>query len=123
MEENTDTPKFRKMGAKGHFDDPDMAAEAIKVHYLSIRQNGENKHDYYVGITNDVEENCERHKIDKHDLVCQCTTNQIAADAEEKLGEMGFDIGDPPHTNNGGKVDTRYVYMFKKTDDTDPKKD
>lgn len=84
---------------------------------------GESKKNYYVGITGD-DENQEatlrRHKIGSFLAIVECETADIAAQAETALGDEGFDIGNPPHEGNGGNEDSKFVYIFKKTANTDP---
>lgn len=73
------------------------------------------KWDYYVGITNNIEENRNRHHV-PHIAVYECKDAETAAIVEEMLG-MFFDVGKPPHRGNGGKPDSVFVYIcYKSTD-------
>ena len=72
--------------------------------------------DYYCGITNDIQANKSRHKVDDYVVVCQCPNASIASEVERLLGQDGFDVGE--RAGNGGADDSVYVYMYKKTKDT-----
>ena len=71
------------------------------------------KRDYYVGITNNIEENRTRHNV-PHIAIYQCKDADTAAKIEEMLGD-DFDIGEPPHRGNGGKPNSIYVYLCYKS--------
>lgn len=73
------------------------------------------KGDYYVGITNNIEENRTRHNV-PHVAVYQCKDADTAAIVEKMLGK-DFDIGDPPHRGNGGREDSVFVYICYKSAD------
>ena len=74
--------------------------------------------DYYCGITNDIQANKSRHKVDDYVVVCKCPNASIAAEVETLLGDRdGFDIGKRGE-GNGGTDDSVYVYMYKKTKNT-----
>ena len=73
------------------------------------------KGDYYVGITNDIEENKTRHNV-PHIAVYLCKDADTAAIVEEMLGDY-FDIGEPPRRGNGGKEDSVFVYICYKSSD------
>lgn len=71
------------------------------------------KRDYYVGITNNIEDNRTRHNV-PHIAVYQCKDADTAAIVEEMLGDE-FDAGEPPHRGNGGKPNSIYVYICYKS--------
>ena len=71
------------------------------------------KRDYYVGITNNIEENRNRHNV-PHIAIYHCKDADTAAEVEEMLGD-DFDIGDPLHRGNGGRPDSVYVYLCYKS--------
>ncbi len=72
---------------------------------------------FYCGITGNIDENLSRHNVKGYTACCLCESYQIAAQVEEKLGEMGFDIGNPKNKmGNGGNKDSKIVYMIKKED-------
>lgn len=74
--------------------------------------------DYYCGITNDIQANKTRHNVDDYVVVCKCPNASIAAEVETLLGDRdGFDIGKRGE-GNGGTDDSVYVYMYKKTKNT-----
>lgn len=71
--------------------------------------------DFYCGITNNVELNLGRHKIDGYTACVNCASKEIAGKVEAKLGEMGYDIGEPLNPEgNGGAEDSTIVYMAYK---------
>ena len=73
--------------------------------------------DYYCGITNDIQANKNRHNVKDYVVVCKCPNASIAAEVETLLGRDHFDIGERGG-GNGGADDSVYVYMYKKTKDT-----
>lgn len=74
-----------------------------------------NKQQFYCGITRNIGENLNRHNVKGYTVCCLCASCQIAAQVEEKLGKMGFDIGNPKNKmGNGGNEDSRIIYMIKK---------
>lgn len=73
-------------------------------------ENSTGKHDYYCGITNNVEENRIRHNV-PHIAVFKCRNSETAAQIEEMLG-LDYDIGNPQYTGNGGRDDSVFVYML-----------
>lgn len=97
-----------------------LIAELMNDSYLYeyCRNKNESKNDYYCGVTNDIENNLARHDIDSYLVGYECDTAEIAAQAEELLGKMGFDIGQVGHGGNGAAEDSVYVYMYRKTEDT-----
>lgn len=99
-----------------YYSDSKRVVELIINIYESNFVSGESKHDYYCGITNNIEDNLKKHNIKNHLVVCKCQDAKIAAEAEDSLGKAGFDIGDVNHGGNGGAEDSVYVYMFKKSD-------
>lgn len=90
--------------------------------YTTLFVPGENKDDYYCGITSENEETntLERHQIESFSTIVKTGSQTVAAEVERKLGEEGFDIGDVDYGGNGGNEDSILVYMFKKTRDTVP---
>lgn len=71
--------------------------------------------DFYCGITNNIESNLSRHKIEGYTACADCASLDVAGKVEAKLGEMGFDIGDPLNLEgNGGAEDSTIVYMAYK---------
>lgn len=71
--------------------------------------------DFYCGITNNVESNLSRHKIDGYTACVKCVSKDIAGQVEAKLGKMGYDIGEPLNPEgNGGAEDSNIVYMAYK---------
>lgn len=86
--------------------------------FLYKYKYGERASDYYCGVTNDVIKNLARHNIDCYFSASRCDTAEIAAEVEERLGEMGFDIGGVEHGGNGAAEDSVYVYMYRKTSTT-----
>lgn len=95
-----------------------MSNEAIceMVNQVFLRDGrSTGKGDYYVGITNNIEENRARHDV-PHLAVYQCKDADTAAKVEEILGK-DFDIGDPLYRGNGGKEDSVFVYICYKSMD------
>ena len=71
--------------------------------------------DFYCGITNSITDNLYRHSIKGYFFCADCASLEVAGKVEEKLGEMGFDIGNPKNTEgNGGAEDSTIVYMAYK---------
>lgn len=66
---------------------------------------------FYCGITNDLERRMSEHNATSLAWV-KSNTAQAAIDLEDKLGEMGFDIG--RKSGNGATDDSVYVYIYKK---------
>lgn len=76
---------------------------------------------YYCGITNDVDSRIATHKCEDHNgkdiktlVAIECDSQEIAAEVEDRMGNLGFDIGNPPHKGNGAASDSRFVYLYKK---------
>lgn len=90
--------------------------------YTALFVPGENKDNYYCGITSENEKTntLARHQIESFSTIVKTGSQTVAAEVEEKLGEEGFDIGDVKRGGNGGNEDSILVYMFKKTRDTEP---
>lgn len=86
------------------------------MYWMAFLKNTQlKKSDYYCGITNDVESNLGRHKIDGYTACVNCASKEIAGQVEAKLGEMGFDIGNPKNpVGNGGAENSTIVYMAYK---------
>lgn len=76
--------------------------------------------DIYCGITNSLDATLTRHKIQKYLCVIDCGSMEKAAYIETVMGDLGYDIGNPPHDANGAANDSRYVYLFVKTTNSDP---
>lgn len=73
--------------------------------------------DFYCGITNDIQNNLSRHKIAGYTTCVKCSSFEISSEVEAKLGEIGFDIGNPNNpAGNGGVEDSTIVYMAYKED-------
>ena len=67
---------------------------------------------YYCGITHDLKERNDGHKIDDDEIIhyITCTTADAAKRVEQALHEAGFNTG-----NGTGHVtdETKIVYMYK----------
>lgn len=71
--------------------------------------------DYYCGITNNVENNLQRHGVEEYLACVRCASFEISAEVERLLGEKKFDIGNPNNeAGNGGTENSTIVYMIKK---------
>ena len=101
-----------------HYKEIVQIVEFMNDSYISRRYSGERRDDYSCGVTNDIENNLARHNIDSYLVGYECDTAEIAAQAEELLGNMGFDIGQVGHGGNGAAEDSVYVYMYRKTAET-----
>lgn len=90
--------------------------------HTSLFVPGEDKDDYYCGITSENEKTntLERHQIESFLAIVNTGSQTVAAEVEEELGKEGYDIGEVDHGGNGGNEDSILVYMFKKTRDTVP---
>ena len=103
-----------------YIDGTKFTAEQIKDlidnSYRNHHETNENRDNYYCGITNDVAQNRSRHGV-PHQICVKCKDAETAAEVESKLGDMGFDIGDPRYEGNGGADDSDFVYMCHKTSD------
>lgn len=74
--------------------------------------------DYYCGITNDIKSNLSRHGIKGYVFCINCNSFEVSSQVEKKLGEKGFDIGNPNNkAGNGGADDSTVVYMAYKDSD------
>lgn len=98
----------------------DQIVQLICGKYDEIFKSGENKHDYYCGITNDLDIRMEAHRnkdfsiVDNKVYAWNCSTATIAADVEKRLGDLGFDIGNTATVGNGGVHSFSIVYLLKK---------
>lgn len=94
----------------------DAIVQYFRFEYLHTvdLDNDPDKMDFYCGITNNIADNLKRHNVDGYTACVLCKSFEIASEVEKKLGEMGFDIGNPPHEGNGGKDDSCIVYMIEK---------
>ena len=71
--------------------------------------------DFYCGITNNIDSNLSRHNIEGYTACVECSSFEISSQVEERLGNMGFDIGNPNNpAGNGGADDSTIVYMAYK---------
>lgn len=66
---------------------------------------------FYCGITNDLERRMSEHNATPLAWV-ESNSAKAAIELEDKLGDMGFDIGRNP--GNGATDDSVYVYIYKK---------
>jgi len=66
---------------------------------------------FYCGITNDLERRMGEHNATPLAWV-KSNNAQAAIALEDKLGELGFDIG--RNSGNGADEDSIYVYIYKK---------
>ncbi|MCM1139135.1 MAG: hypothetical protein NC453_11255 [Muribaculum sp.] len=66
---------------------------------------------FYCGITNNLERRMDEHNTTPLAWV-KSSIVKAAIDLEDKLGEMGFDIG--RNSGNGATDDSVYVYIYKK---------
>ena len=71
---------------------------------------------FYCGITGNIDENLSRHNVKGYTACCLCESYQIAAQVEEKLGEMGFDNREILKTKWAMEAikNSKIVYMNKK---------
>lgn len=94
----------------------DEIVNRFNFEYLNIvdLDKDPNKMDFYCGITSNIEDNLKRHNVKGYAVCVLCKSYEIASEVEKKLGEMGFDIGNPPHKGNGGNPDSCIVYMIEK---------
>ena len=99
----------------------DTIVKSLYNAYDNNRKTDDSKCEYYVGITNNIEENYSRHKNDefggedfKYVAIFECDTAGIAAAVEYKMKRKGFDVGNTNVPGNGGVADSTIVYMFKK---------
>ena len=87
--------------------------------YFNINK-GETKHDYYCGITNNLDKRMEEHRcedfeiVDDRVLAWNCENVDVAAEVENRLGKLGFDTGDTKTLGNGGVENSTIVYLLKK---------
>lgn len=80
--------------------------------YYSEYHLGTSRDDYYCGITCDIENNMRRHNIKGYTACVECGSFEVSSKVEAKLGEKGFDIGNPSNPEgNGGTEDSTIVYM------------
>lgn len=79
------------------------------IHPLSMGRLPRSR--FYCGITNDLKRRTGEHNATPLAWV-KSNTAKAAIDLEDKLGEMGFDIGRNP--GNGATDDSVYVYIYKK---------
>lgn len=88
--------------------------------YLNNFKSGESKDDYYCGITNNLKVRTVAHQqndfsiVDNKVFAWECSSAEVAAEVEKRLGEMGFDIGNTETKGNGGVESSCIVYLLKK---------
>lgn len=105
--------------AKGEL--ADTIVTSLYNAYDSNRETDDSRFGYYVGITNNIEENYSRHKNDefrgkdfKYVAIFECDSAEIAAAVEFEMKKKGFDVGNTNVLGNGGVDDSTIVYMLKK---------
>lgn len=92
----------------------------VNEQYLSCFNKGETKHDYYCGITNNLDKRMEEHRCEDFEIVedrvfaWNCENVDVAAEVEKRLGKLGFDIGDTKTLGNGGVENSTIVYLLEK---------
>jgi len=95
----------------------DQSIDAIVSYFDTIYRMSNLNYDYtranfYCGITNNIEYNLSRHGIEGYTACVECSSFEISSQVEERLGNMGFDIGGPNNpAGNGGADDSTIVYM------------
>lgn len=88
--------------------------------YKMIYQYGDDRHQYYCGITNDLDTRMEAHRTNDFSIAenkvyaWNCNSLDVSAKVEEQLGKDGFDIGDVARGGKGGSSDSTIVYLLKK---------
>ena len=98
----------------------DLIIELVNDQYLSCFNEGETKHDYYCGITNNLDKRMDEHRrndfeIDEDKVFAwNCKNVEVAAEVEIRLGKQGFDIGDTKTLGNGGVENSTIVYLLEK---------
>ena len=100
----------------------DLIVKLVNEQYLSYFNinKGETKHDYYCGITNNLDKRMEEHRCEDFEIVedrvfaWNCENVDVAAEVEKRLGDLGFDIGDTKTLGNGGVENSTIVYLLKK---------
>ncbi len=100
------------------YDVDTIASHFYNLFSLCLLQKPDLKRDdFYCGITNSIPNNLSRHEIDGYFMCVNCASQEDAGKVESKLGEMGFDIGNPNNSEgNGGVEDSTIVYMaYKET--------
>lgn len=101
-------------------DGTQMSVNAILQYFDSVYRTTtimapKSRNDFYCGITNDIQNNLSRHKIDGYTTCVRCASFEVSSEVEAKLGEIGFDIGNPNNSaGNGGSNDSTIVYMAYK---------
>lgn len=94
---------------------PNELGFEVVADFFSHIANGKDKKDFYVGITNDPDRREDEHNANFLGLV-KCKSEAEAKELETELNGKGFDTGSRPA--NGGKKDTKFVYVYKKTSKT-----
>lgn len=98
----------------------EQIVELVVATYDSIFKKGETKHDYYCGITNDLDIRMDAHRrndftiIDDKVFAWKCGSAVVAAEVEKSLGDKDFDIGNAETAGNGGTENSSIVYLLKK---------
>ena len=98
----------------------DKMVKSVNEQYLSCFNTGETKHDYYCGITNNLDKRMEEHRCEDFEIVedrvfaWNCENVDVAAKVEIRLSELGFDIGDTKTLGNRGVENSTIVYLLKK---------
>lgn len=101
---------------------PNSIINHLNVYGYLLYYDGKIKkfQDIYCGMTNDLEATLARHKIKSYLCAVDCGTKEKASIVETRMGDLGYDIGNPPHDANGATENSKYVYIFVKTEESDP---
>lgn len=85
------------------------------IYLFEYMINKSERKDFYCGITNNIMDNLKRHTIIGYTACVNCSSFDVSSKVEERLGQLGFDIGNPNNpSGNGGVDDSTIVYMVKK---------
>lgn len=73
------------------------------------KKDGDEKSNFYCGITNDLERRKREHKLDDFLYTVKCKNFEAASALEKELEEVGFDCGSQIAN---GRSDTIYGYIY-----------
>lgn len=100
----------------------DQFVKLVNEQYLSYFNfnKDKTKHDYYCGITNNLDKRMEEHRCNDFEIVddrvfaWNCENVDVAAEVEKRLDKLGFDIGNTKTLGNGGVENSTIVYLLAK---------
>ena len=97
----------------------DQVVTIFNYEYEQHRLDGDSRNDFYCGITHDLKERNDGHKIDDSEIICHIRTSSFddAKAVEAALEREGFNVGGKV---GNGIPQTTIVYMYRRTPTSKP---